>query len=72
MTSDLVRSTVEPIREPEEVADMVVQGIAEERFLILTDPVAQEWMNRKNQDLERWLRGMRRLQEKLEIEGVLG
>lgn len=55
-----------PIKEPEEVADMVVDALAEERFLILTDPIAQEWMGRKTSDLERWLRGMRRMQERIE------
>lgn len=55
-----------PIREPEEVADMVVNAIQEERFLILTDEIAQVWMDRKAGDLERWLRGMRRLQQKIE------
>lgn len=55
-----------PVKEPEEVAQMVVDAIAEERFLILTDPIAQTWMDRKNEDLERWLSGMRRLQAKME------
>lgn len=55
-----------PIKEPEDVAQMVVDAIAEERFLILTDPVAQTWMDRKNTDLERWLGGMRRLQTRME------
>lgn len=55
-----------PIREPEEVAEMVVRAIEEERFLILTDEIAQTWMDRKAGDLERWLNGMRRLQQKIE------
>jgi NAD(P)-dependent dehydrogenase (short-subunit alcohol dehydrogenase family) len=55
-------SALGPIKEPAEVADMVVDAIGAERFLILTDPMAQKWMNNKNADLERWLNGMRRLQ----------
>jgi NAD(P)-dependent dehydrogenase (short-subunit alcohol dehydrogenase family) len=55
-----------PIKEPEEVAAMVVDAIAEERFLILTDAIAQEWMGRKTSDIERWLRGMRRMQQRME------
>jgi len=55
-----------PVKEPEEVAQQVVDAIAEERFLILTDPIAQTWMDRKNSDLERWLGGMRRLQAAME------
>ena len=55
-----------PIREPEEVADQVIAAVNEESFLILTDPIAQTWMERKTLDLERWLNGMRRLQGKME------
>lgn len=45
---------------PDAVADIVVQGLADERFLILTDPRAADWMQRKSADVERWIRGMRR------------
>ena len=55
-----------PVKEPEDVADMVVSAIEQERFLILTDEIAQTWMDRKAADLERWLGGMRRLQGKIE------
>ena len=55
-----------PIREPEEVARMVADAVFEERFLILTDAVAQTWMDRKAGDLERWLSGMRRLQARID------
>jgi NAD(P)-dependent dehydrogenase (short-subunit alcohol dehydrogenase family) len=57
-----------PIREPEEVAEMVAQAVEEERFLILTDEIAQTWMNFKNSDMERWLKGMRRMQAKIEAQ----
>jgi NAD(P)-dependent dehydrogenase (short-subunit alcohol dehydrogenase family) len=65
-SSPFATTVAGPIREPEEVAQMVVDAIAEERFLILTDPVAETWMGRKASDLERWLRGMRRVQEQIE------
>ena len=64
--SAFARNAAGPIKEPEEVAQMVVDAIAEERFLILTDPIAQKWMNNKTGDLERWLRGMRRMQQRME------
>ena len=67
--SAFARNAAGPIKEPSEVADMVVDAIRAERFLILTDPIAQKWMNNKNADLERWLTGMRRLQ-KVMNEGV--
>jgi NAD(P)-dependent dehydrogenase (short-subunit alcohol dehydrogenase family) len=50
--------------EPEAVADAVVAGLAEERFLILPHPEVAEYFRRKAGDHDRWLRGMRRLQQK--------
>jgi NAD(P)-dependent dehydrogenase (short-subunit alcohol dehydrogenase family) len=47
--------------EPEDVAEAVVAGLAEERFLILPHPEAAEYFRRKADDYDRWLRGMRRL-----------
>ncbi|HEY7284698.1 MAG TPA: SDR family oxidoreductase [Vicinamibacterales bacterium] len=47
--------------EPEQVADDVVRGIEEERFLILPHPEVAEYVRRKAGDPERWLRGMRKL-----------
>ena len=55
-----------PVKESKEVADMVVSAIDEERLLILTDEIAQTWMTPKADKLERWLRGMRRLQDKID------
>jgi NAD(P)-dependent dehydrogenase (short-subunit alcohol dehydrogenase family) len=54
-----------PIREPEEVAQQVIDAMREERFLILTDPIAQTWMERKTADPERWLQGMRRMLQRM-------
>ena len=50
--------------EPTEVADAVVAGLADERFLILPHPEVAEFVGRKAGDRDRWIRGMRRLQEK--------
>jgi NAD(P)-dependent dehydrogenase (short-subunit alcohol dehydrogenase family) len=55
-----------PIKEPEDVARSVVDAIRDERFLVLSDPIAQTWIQRKTDDPERWLRGMRRVQQQLE------
>jgi len=44
------------------VAEVVAQGLAEERFLILPHPEVAEYFQRKASDYDRWLRGMRRLQ----------
>ncbi len=47
---------------PEQVADAAVQGMADERFLILPHPEVAEYFRRKAADYDRWIRGMRRLQ----------
>ena len=47
--------------EPEQVADIVVDGLDAERFLILPHPEVGEYFRRKANDYDRWLRGMRRL-----------
>jgi len=47
--------------EPGEVAEAVIQGLGEERFLILPHAEVGEYFRRKGGDYERWLRGMRRL-----------
>jgi len=50
---------------PEAVAEAAVEGIAEERFLILPHPEVAEFFRRKATDYDRWLRGMRRLQKEV-------
>lgn len=64
--SPFAQAAAGDLREPEEVADQVVAGIESEQFLILTEEIAQTWMERKTLDLERWLNGMRRLQAKMD------
>lgn len=51
--------------EPEQVADIVVDGLRSERFLILPHPEVAEYFHRKAQDYDRWLKGMRRLRATL-------
>jgi NAD(P)-dependent dehydrogenase (short-subunit alcohol dehydrogenase family) len=50
---------------PEQVADITVQGLADERFLILPHPEVAGYMQRRAQDHERWLGAMRLLQRKV-------
>jgi len=52
--------------DPDAVADAVVMGLANEQFLILPHPEVAEYVRRKAEDPDRWLRGMRRLQARLE------
>jgi NAD(P)-dependent dehydrogenase (short-subunit alcohol dehydrogenase family) len=52
------------VLEPEDVAEAVVEGLRDERFLILPHPEVAEYFQRKAGDYDRWLAGMRRLQAK--------
>jgi len=48
--------------EPEEVADAVAAGLANDDFLILPHPEVSRYEQRRAGDRERWLAGMQRLQ----------
>ena len=48
-----------------EVAEAVVEALREERFLVLPHPEVAEYAKRKATDRDRWLKGMRRFQDKL-------
>jgi NAD(P)-dependent dehydrogenase (short-subunit alcohol dehydrogenase family) len=50
------------VLDPEDVADVVVEGLRNERFLLLPHPEVKEYFRRKADDYDRWLAGMRRLQ----------
>jgi NAD(P)-dependent dehydrogenase (short-subunit alcohol dehydrogenase family) len=54
---------VDGMIEPEAVAECVVEGLRDERFLILPHPTVAEYIKRKTSDYDRWLRGMQRLRE---------
>ena len=47
----------------------VADAVEEERFLILTDPLAQEWMDGKTANIDRWVGGMNKLQRRIEEGG---
>jgi NAD(P)-dependent dehydrogenase (short-subunit alcohol dehydrogenase family) len=51
---------------PEDVAECVVQGLAEERFLLLPHPQVEEFFAFKGQDYDRWLHNFSRIAQKLE------
>ena len=52
-----------PVLDPADVADAIVDGIAAERFLVLPHPEVLSYFRRKAADYDRWLAGMRRLQD---------
>ncbi len=57
--------------EPEEVAEVVLAGIAAEKFLILPHPEVADYFQNKAGDYERWLGGMRKLRSSMGIGGEL-
>lgn len=57
---------VDGVLEPAQVAEAVMEALAEERFLILPHPQVKTYMERKVTDYDRWLSGMRRLQKRIQ------
>ena len=56
---------IDGMLEPEEVCDAVIKAMDEECFLILPHPQVLTYMRRKTGDYDRWLRGMRRLRNRM-------
>ncbi|MER7406804.1 SDR family oxidoreductase [Streptomyces sp. NPDC000070] len=52
--------------EPEAVADALVKGIEEDRFLILPHPEVAAYYHARAGDPDRWLTGMNRIQQQWE------
>ena len=62
-------AAVDGVLTAAELADDVVVGLADERFHILPHPDVAEYVRRKGDDVDRWLSGMRRFQERLFPDG---
>jgi NAD(P)-dependent dehydrogenase (short-subunit alcohol dehydrogenase family) len=54
---------VDGMIEPEEAVDAVIEALHNETFLVLPHPEVGKYIQRKTSDYDRWLHGMRRLQE---------
>jgi hypothetical protein len=59
-------ASVDGMIEPEQVAAIVTEALAEERFLVLPHPEVATYIQRKAGDYDRWIRGMQRLRERYE------
>jgi NAD(P)-dependent dehydrogenase (short-subunit alcohol dehydrogenase family) len=57
--------------EPEQVADAAIAAIEEGRFLVLPHPEVAGYYATRASDTEKWLAGMRRLQQKVDEAGGL-
>ena len=53
------------ILEPEFVAQACLDAVREERFLVLPHPEVATYFQRKANDYDRWLLGMRRFRQRL-------
>jgi short-subunit dehydrogenase len=56
--------------EPEQVADALWNGLADGRFLILPHPEVGGYFAMRAADTDRWLRGMNRMQQRIEEAGL--
>ncbi len=54
-------ASVDGMMEPEELAQIVVEKLRQESFLMLTHDQVLEYMQRKTSNYDRWIGGMRKL-----------
>ena len=71
-TSGPSAARVDGVMFPPEVARIVIEAMAAERFLILPHPTVHDYMQRKASNPERWLAGMRRLRDRIYGGGHAG
>lgn len=68
LTHEKGAASVDGVMDAQDVAEAVIRGLEEEKFLILPHPEVSKYMQRKSDDYDRWLGGMRRLRDKIRLE----
>ena len=58
-------AAIDGILEPEEVANEIVLGITEKKFLILPHKQVYNYMNNKVKNYDKWISGMQKLKKKI-------
>ncbi len=64
-------AAVDGMMKPEELTDAVMEAFRADDFLILPHPEVKTYMQRKSSDYSRWLKGMRKLQERYSAGALL-
>ncbi len=64
-------ASADGVLDPADVAQLCLQAIRDEQFLILPHPEVATYVERKATDCDRWLAGMRRFQAALHPDGDL-
>ena len=59
------QASLDGVLEPEVVADACIEAVREERFLVLPHPEVATYFQRKADDYDRWLGGMRRFRDRI-------
>ena len=59
------QASFDGVLEPEPVAVSCIEAIREERFLVLPHPEVETYFQRKANNYDRWLRGMRRFRNRI-------
>ncbi len=59
------QASFDGVLEPEVVADACIEAVREERFLVLPHPEVATYFQRKANDYDRWLGGMRRFRDRI-------
>ena len=63
--SNTRQASADGILEPDFVADACIDAMQAERFLVLPHPEVATYFQRKANDYDRWLSGMRRFRQRL-------
>ncbi|MEO2168365.1 MAG: SDR family oxidoreductase [bacterium] len=58
-------ASADGVMQPGEVADVVIEALREERFHVLPHAEVREYVKQKGADVDRWIQGMQRWQERL-------
>lgn len=64
-SSNTRQASADGILEPDFVAQACIEAVQEERFLVLPHPEVETYFQRKANDYDRWLSGMRRFRQRL-------